>query len=111
MATSSSKDKKRTNKHTPIEEGSGNVYVDLGFSEGEAVNLLVRSELTQKIQEIIKENRWTQEEAAKLLGVSQPRISDLMNRRIEKFTVDMLMKWLCKLGKEVTVFVKDKDVA
>jgi len=94
-----------------FEESSGNVFLDIGFSEAEAVNLLARSELTYQLQQIIKARGWTQEEAAKFLGVKQPRISDLINRRIEKFTIDMLMTWLCKLGKDVSVLVKDKEVA
>ena len=45
----------------------------------------------------------TQTEAAKLLGVGQPRLSDLYKGKLERFTVDKLMKWLAKLGKHVTI--------
>lgn len=92
-------------------EGSGNVFQDLGFSKYEAVNLLARSRLMIQIKNIIEERRLTQADAAKLLGVRQPRVSSLFTGRIEEFTVDMLMKWLDRLGKEVVLIVKDKEVA
>ena len=92
-------------------EGSDNVFCDLGFPEAEAVNLLARSRLMSEIKDAISKNRLTQEEAAKILGVGQPRVSDLYNGKIERFTVDMLMKWLAKLGKQVTVTVKDLKAA
>jgi predicted XRE-type DNA-binding protein len=92
-------------------EGSNNVFRDLGFPEAEAVNLLARSKLMMAIEQAIKERGLTQTEAAKLLGVGQPRLSDLYNGKIERFTVDMLMKWLAKLGKHVSIKVEDQVVA
>lgn len=92
-------------------EGSDNVFRDLGFPEAEAVNLLARSKLMMAIEQAIKERGLTQTEAAKFLGVGQPRLSDLYNGKIERFTVDMLMKWLAKLGKHVSIKVEDQEVA
>jgi predicted XRE-type DNA-binding protein len=92
-------------------ESSGNVYKDLGFSDDEAANLLVRSELILMVKILIRERGWTQHEAALQLGVHQPRVSDLFQGRIGNFSVDTLMSWLHKLGKEVTITVKDKEVA
>ncbi len=88
-------------------EGTDNIYRDLGFPEAEAVNLLTRAKLMMTIEKTIKEKGLTQSEAAKLLGVSQPRLSDLYNGKLEKFTIDMLVKWLSKLGKQVTINVAD----
>lgn len=92
-------------------EGSDNVFRDLGFPEAEAVNLMARAELMMMIEKIIKERGLTQTEAAKVLAVAQPRLSDLYKGKIERFTIDMLMKWLAKLGKQVTITVKDLKVA
>ena len=92
-------------------EGSDNIFRDLGFPEAEAVNLLARSNLMMAIEKAIKERGLTQTEAAKLLGVGQPRLSDLYNGKAERFTIDMLMKWLAKLGKQVTIKVTDQEVA
>jgi predicted XRE-type DNA-binding protein len=90
--------------------GSDNIYRDLGFPEAEAINLLARSELMMEIEKAIKSKGLNQSQAAKLLGVAQPRLSDLYNGKLEKFTVDMLMKWLSKLGKKVSIRVADQEV-
>lgn len=87
---------------------SGNVFVDLGFRREEAENLLARTRLMVAIKQIIKENSWTQTEAAQFLGVNQSRISDLANGKIEKFSIDMLMKWLDRLGRRVILTVEQK---
>jgi predicted XRE-type DNA-binding protein len=92
-------------------ESSGNVYKDLGFSDDESANLLVRSELILMVKNLIRERGWTQQEAAAELGVHQPRVSDLFQGRIGNFSVDTLMSWLHKLGKEVFITVKDREVA
>jgi predicted XRE-type DNA-binding protein len=110
MRSSKSMQQKTVNGVTFV-EGSDNIFRDLGFSDAEAVNLLARSELMMAIEKTIKERGLSQTEAAKLLGVGQPRLSDLYNGKIERFTVDMLMKWLAKLGKNVTVKVEGQDVA
>lgn len=66
-------------------------------------NFIARAALIQSIQECIQEREWTQTQAAEFLGVAQPRISHLMQGRVDQFTVDMLMLWLEKLGKDVSV--------
>lgn len=92
-------------------EGSDNVFRDLGFPETEAVNLMARSQLMIAIEDVLKKKKYTQQQAAKVFGVGQPRVSDLYSGKIGRFTVDMLMKWLAKLGKEVTIIIDGKEVA
>lgn len=103
--------KQKTVNGVTFLEGSDNIFRDLGFPETEAVNLLARANLMMEIEKAIKEHGLTQTAAAKLLGVGQPRLSDLYKGKMERFTVDMLMKWLAKLGKQVTITVEDRDVA
>jgi predicted XRE-type DNA-binding protein len=79
-----------------ITRGSGNVFRDVGFTPGEAENLLLRSELMSRIRDTVKGT--TQREAAKLFGVTQPRINDLLRGRIEKFSLDALVNMLGKAG-------------
>ena len=110
MPNSKKMQQKKVNGMTVL-EGSDNIFRDLGFPEAEAVNLLARSTLMIEIKKIIAERKLTQAEAARLLGVRQPRVSALYTGKIEDFTVDMLMKWLSKLGKDVSVLVKDRVVA
>jgi len=64
----------------------------------EIENYTMRSDMMDAISDLIQEHRWTQKEAAKNLGVTQPRISNLKNGNISKFSVDMLMGMLAKLG-------------
>jgi predicted XRE-type DNA-binding protein len=61
-----------------ITKGSGNLFRDLGFSPAEAEHLRVRAELTLALERLIARRRLTQARAAKLLGVSQPRVNDLV---------------------------------
>lgn len=74
-------------------------------------NFIARGELIQVIQEGIREQKWTQAQAAHFLGVAQPRISHLMQGRVDQFTVDMLMMWAEKLGKDVSVQVRSNVFA
>lgn len=110
MPKSKKMQKKKVNGATHL-VGSDNVFRDLGFPEEEAVNMLARSEMIIQIKNILDERKLTQTEAAKLLGVRQPRVSALYTGKLNDFTIDMLMKWLTKLGKRVTINVEDEDVA
>ncbi len=77
---------------------SGNVFRDLGFSPDEAEYLRVRAELMANLQKVITARGLKQAEAAELLGVTQPRISDLMRGRIDLFSIDTLIDMLARLG-------------
>jgi predicted XRE-type DNA-binding protein len=103
--------KQKTVNGVTFLEGTDNIYRDLRFSEAESANLLARAELMMTIEKTVKERGLTQSEAAKLLGVSQPRLSDLYKGKLEKFTIDTLVNWLAKLGKQITISVADQDVA
>ena len=88
-------------------KSSGNVFRDLGFSEEESASLLVRADLMIAITRIIDKRGWTPAEAAGALGVKQPRISELRKGKIEKFSVDLLLRYLARLGKRVDFKVSD----
>lgn len=74
----------------------------------EAANLKARSGLARQITSAFKERGWTQEEAAHHCRVTQPRISDLMNGRLSKFSLDALVNIASALGK-VTVELTDLE--
>ena len=69
----------------------------------EAANLRVRSQLMDKISELIAANDWTQVEAAAQCGLTQPRISDLLRGRISRFSLDALVNIAAALGQRVHV--------
>lgn len=86
-----------------IRRGSGNVFEDIGFPRAEATHLLIRTDLMLQIERALKARGLTQAKAAKLLKVSQPRVSDLMRGRIEQFSIDALVEMLARLDFTVTL--------
>ena len=89
-----------------VTRSSGNVFRDLGFSPEEAEHLKIRSNLMIHVQNIIRARRLKQAEAAKVLGVTQPRVSDLLRGRIDLFSTDTLIDMLAHLGGQVELVVK-----
>jgi predicted XRE-type DNA-binding protein len=96
-----------------ITHSTGNVFEDLGFPREEAENLKVRSALMALIRVIIVEKGLTQARAAKLFGVTQPRISDLVRGKIELFSIDALVNMVAASGRHVAVSIEtqEKEVA
>jgi predicted XRE-type DNA-binding protein len=88
--------------------GSDNIFKDLGFETEEALNLKIRTDLMLDLRSTIQTRGWTQKQAAEFLGETQPRISNLMNGEISRFTVDKLINLLGKAGMEVKVEVVSK---
>ena len=87
---------------------SGNVFRDLGFSASESESLRVRSDLMLNLQRLIEERGLTQAQAAKLLSVTQPRISDLLRGKIQLFSVDSLIEMLGRAGAHVSFVIKQR---
>jgi predicted XRE-type DNA-binding protein len=84
-----------------------NVWDAIAETPEEAANLTLRSELMDEIEAIIKRNGWTQKEAAKRCGVTQPRINDLLRGRISRFSIDALVNIAAALGRKVRVSLDD----
>jgi predicted XRE-type DNA-binding protein len=84
-----------------ITRSSGNVFKDLGFGREEAEHLVIRSELMIKIEKLLKGRGLTQAEAARIMRVSQPRVSDLLRGRLDLFSTDALIDMLARLGVSV----------
>ena len=89
----------------------GNIFQDLGFGKEEAANLLIRSKLMIEIGKYIEQEGLTQVEAAKRIGVKQPRISDLVRGKVELFTVDGLIAMLLRIGMKVDVRINRSKAA
>jgi predicted XRE-type DNA-binding protein len=83
---------------TSITPSCGNVFIDLGFDEAEANVMLIRTDLMIDIRKFIEAKGWTQAEAAKHLGITQPRVSKLMKRKYDEFSLDMLLLLAGRLG-------------
>jgi len=94
---------------TRIRHSSGNVFRDLGFSRDEAENLKMRTDLMIQLSKLIQARRLTQAEAADLFGVTQPRVSDLVRGKIDRFSIDTLVAMLGHAGVRVQIVVGQKS--
>lgn len=86
-----------------FEVGTGNVYADLGY--GDADEMLIKAQLVTKIAEIIKRKGLTQTQAAELLGMPQPKLSNLLRGLFRGVSERRLMDCLTKLGRDVQIVV------
>ena len=93
-------------RKTKIVRGSGNVFRDVGFRRDEAHNLLLRAELMLRVERFVKEQGLTQTAAAAALGVTQPRLNQLLKGKIELFSLDSLVKMLANAGLRVEMRVR-----
>ena len=93
-------------KRIAIEEGSGNVFADLGYADAKARTLKV--ELAMEVNRLLRERRLTQAASASLLGVLQPHVSDLVRYRLDRYSVERLMEFLVRLGRDVEIRVRPR---
>jgi predicted XRE-type DNA-binding protein len=89
-----------------VTPSTGNVFRDLGFSKEASEHLLVRADLLIQVQKAITSRRLKQVEAAKVLWVTQPRVSDLLRGRIDLFSTNALIDMLVSLGVGVRLVVR-----
>ena len=87
-----------------MERSGGNVFADLGLPHPEQE--LLRAKLTLQIYGLIKQRGITQTEAGKILGIRQPHVSALMRDRSGVFSVERLMEFLTRLGRDVEIGVR-----
>lgn len=77
------------------------VWDALADTPQQAANLRARAELMQKIAAIVNESGWTQVEAARRCGVTQPRMNDLLRGRVSRFSLDALVNMATAIGRKV----------
>ena len=92
--------------HATVTKGSGNVFRDLGFSDEESAELLLKSSLLQAIQETIRGRKWKQIEAAAQLKIDQAKVSKLLSGQMAGFSIERLVHFLSLLGQDVEVTVR-----
>lgn len=92
-----------------ITPSCGNVFADLGLPDAEL--LFAKANLGLKITRITRERKLTQARAAKLMGLTQPNVSDLIRGHLDGFTLDRLFRCLEALGQEVEIIVRPKRVS
>lgn len=93
------------NRPETMTPGSGNVFADLGLPPEEAALLAMRAELMAALRQLIEQRGWTQAAAARELGVSQSRISDLVRGKWQAFSLDMLVTLAERAGCHVRLAI------
>jgi len=90
----------------PIIRSSGNVFADMGLPDAAELHTKVR--LGAALNLIVERQSLTQAEVATALGINQPKVSALLNYKLEGFSVERLMHFLVALGQDVEIVVKSK---
>ena len=90
-------------KEVTVTHGSGNVFADMGLPDAD--ELFAKANLALHIRQAIKERKLTQAKAAQLMNLDQPKVSLIINGRLEGFSTDRLMRFLNDLGCDVQINV------
>lgn len=96
--------KQRVVRGIPVEQGSGNVYADLGYPDSDT--MLVKARLAAKIAEIVQRRALTQAQTAEILGLTQPKVSALLKGRFRGISEHRLLECLTRLGRDVHIVIK-----
>jgi len=86
-----------------FEESSGNIYADLGHKD--AAGMLLKAQLASKIGELIKTRKWTQQEASTVLGLPQPKLSNMLRGQFRGISEAKMLNCLTRLGHDVQIVV------
>ena len=97
--------KHKASDRIAIYGGSENVYADLGYADAD--EMLVKAQLVSRIADIIRERDLTQVEAAKLLGLTQPKVSAMLRGRFRGLSERRLLDCLVDLGRDVEIVIKE----
>ena len=98
--------KRKSSSEMEVYQGSGNVFEDLGLPDSD--QLLVKAEITLRIIQAIRRPKVTQVQAAKLLGIDQPTVSDLVRGKLLGFSSERLFRFLNALGQDVEIVIRKR---
>ena len=89
-----------------VVRGSGNVFIDLGFDNPDEERM--KAALVREIRSAIERKALTQKQAAGLLGINQPKVSELIRGRLTSVSTDRLLRFLKALDRDVDIVIKPK---
>ena len=87
-----------------VEQGSENVFADLGVPEADAH--LLKAELVSRLDAIVRQRNLTQKETARMLGLSRPDVSRLLRGDFGEYSLERLLRLLTKLGRDVDIVIR-----
>ena len=96
----------RNAEREPVTRGTGNVFADLGFPD--AAERQAKLRLAYALNQVLEARQLSQAAAAKLLRVTQPKVSALRNYKLAGFSVERLMNLLTALGQDVDIVIRKK---
>lgn len=99
--------KLKYSQNIECEISSGNVFADLGIENPEEG--LTKAKLVLEIEQIIKQKKLTQTEAAKIMGINQPKVSALIRRKLDGFSLERLIHFLNALGQDIEIIIRPKS--
>lgn len=88
-----------------------NVFDALCDTPAESLNMRLRADLMQHIAATIERNRWTQKQAAARCGITQPRMNDLLQGKIDRFSLDALVNINAQLGESISLQFESAAIA
>ncbi len=91
-------------RETAVTPSRGNVFADLGVPN--AREALAKAELAHRISQAIAQRQLTQAQAARLLGIDQPKVSALLRGKLDGFSTDRLFRFLNALGQDVEIVIR-----
>jgi predicted XRE-type DNA-binding protein len=97
---------RNVDREADVTHGAGNVFEDLGYPD--AAERQAKLRLAFTLNQIVERRKLTQAEAAKLLGISQPKVSALRNYKMAGFSVERLMTFLNALDQDVRIVISRK---
>ncbi len=86
-----------------IEQSTGNVYTDLGIADAD--EMIIKAQLATKIGEIIKDRKWSQQQAADVLRITQPKLSKMLRGQFRGISETKMLDCLARLGRDVQIVV------
>ena len=87
-----------------VEVGSGNVFADLGLPDAE--EMLLKSQIVMELHRLIRQRKLTQTAAAKLIGIGQPDLSNVLRGRLRGYSAERLMRMLTAFDRDVVISVR-----
>jgi len=93
-----------TKSKIEIHESCGNVFADLGLPDAE--EMLLKSQIVVELHRAMKQRKLTQTAAAKLIGIAQPDLSNILRGRFRGFSVERLMRMLTSFGQDIDIVVR-----
>ncbi|MHB1155706.1 MAG: helix-turn-helix domain-containing protein [Phycisphaerales bacterium] len=92
------------NANKNVQTGGGNVFADMGLAHAD--ERLAKAELMRQIADVIQRAGWTQADAARRLGIDQPKVSALLRGRLSGFSTDRLLRFLNAIGQDVEIIIR-----